>query len=100
MDNSLHNGKNFGKKCMHFFRQYLANRNTWKLETKWTRPEIRDLTANLLTEVCTDVCIELDLQPLTGEALSGVSSNEQDGARLDIAVNGFWRGRYERTAPT
>ena len=26
------------------------------------RNEIRDLTANLLTEVCSDVCIELDLQ--------------------------------------
>ena len=32
--------------------------------------EIRDLTAdltdNLLTEVCSDVCIELDLQPIDG----------------------------------
>ena len=28
--------------------------------------EIRDLTANLLTEVCNDVCIEPDLQPITG----------------------------------
>ena len=59
--------------------------------------EIRDLTANLLTEVCNDVCIEPDLQPLSGEVLSGSSSNTQDGARLDIAVNGFWGGRFERT---
>lgn len=59
--------------------------------------EIRDLTANLLTEVCSDVCIEPELQPITGEALTGASSNTQDGARLDIAANGFWGGRFERT---
>jgi len=34
---------------------------------------------------------------LTGEALTGSSSNTQDGARLDIATNGFWGGRFERT---
>ena len=33
--------------------------------------EIRDLTANLLTEVCHKVSIEPDLQPLTGESLRG-----------------------------
>ena len=59
--------------------------------------EVRDLTANLLTEVCSDVCLEPDLQPIEGEVLSGSSSNTQDGARLDIAANGFWGGRYERT---
>ena len=59
--------------------------------------EIRDLTANLLTEVCNDVCIEPDLQPIDGVVLTGSSSNTQDGARLDIAANGFWGGRYERT---
>ena len=59
--------------------------------------EIRDLTANLLTEVCSDVCIEPDLQPITGEVLTGATSNIQDGARLDIAANGFWGGRFERT---
>ena len=59
--------------------------------------EIRDLTANLLSEVCNDVCIEPDLQPITGETLAGATSNAQDGARLDIAANGFWGGRFERT---
>ena len=59
--------------------------------------EIRDLTANLLTEVCNDVRIEPELQPITGESLTGASSNVQDGARLDIAANGFWGGRFERT---
>ena len=32
---------------------------------------------------------------MTGEVLTGSSSNTQDGARLDIA--GFWGGRFERT---
>ena len=40
--------------------------------------EIRDLTANLLTEVCSDDCIEPELQPITGEVLTGATSNAQD----------------------
>ena len=59
--------------------------------------DIRDLTANLLTKVCSDVCIEPDLQPITGEVLTGATSNAQDGARLNIAANGFRGGRFERT---
>ena len=59
--------------------------------------EIRDLTANLLIEVCSDVCIEPNLQSITGEALTGATSNAQDGARLNIAANGFWGGQFERT---
>ncbi len=46
------------------------------------------------TEICSDVCVEPELQPVSGEELS---SNVQDGARLDIACNGFWGGRFERT---
>jgi len=59
--------------------------------------QICDVTANLLTEVCHDVIIEPDLQPLIGETLTGASSNTMDGARRDIAVNGFWGGRFEKT---
>ena len=58
--------------------------------------EVRDLTANLMAEVCHDVCTEPHLQPLTGEHLTGASSITDDGARLDIAASGFWGGRYER----
>ncbi len=58
--------------------------------------EIRDLTAKLLTEVCSDVRVEPDLQPVQAECLPS-STNNNDGARLDIAANGFWGGRYERT---
>ena len=59
--------------------------------------EIRDLTANQLTEVCNDVCIEPELLPINSELFNGASSYTQDGARLDIAANGFWGGRFERT---
>lgn len=54
--------------------------------------EIRDLTANLLTEVCNDVCIEPELLPIDGEVFTGASSYSQDGARLDITANGIWGG--------
>ena len=37
------------------------------------------------------------LQPLTGEQLSLTTSNRAEGVRLDVAANGFWGGRYERT---
>ena len=59
--------------------------------------EIRDLTANLLTEVCNDVRIEPDLQPVLSDQLSGATANSQDGARLDLSANGVWGGRYEKT---
>ena len=59
--------------------------------------EIRDLTATLLTEVCKDVSIEPELQPLTDEELTGATANSQAGAQLDIAANGVWGGTFERT---
>ena len=59
--------------------------------------EIRDLTANLLTEVCNDVRIEPDLHPVLSDQLSGATANSQDGARLDLSANGVWGGRYEKT---
>ena len=58
--------------------------------------EIRDLTANLLSEVCHSVSTEPHLQPLQGEALRGASASTEECARLDIAANGFWGGRFER----
>ena len=59
--------------------------------------EIRDITASLLTEVCSDVRVEPDLQPVTPDQLDGASANSQDGARLDLSANGVWGGRYEKT---
>ena len=43
------------------------------------------------------MCIEPTLQPIDREHFSAASCNTQDGARLDIAANGFWGGRFERT---
>ncbi len=59
--------------------------------------EIRDLTATLLTEVCSDVKIEPTLQEVTTETMDRRTANISDGARLDIAANGLWGGRHERT---
>ena len=59
--------------------------------------EIRDLTATLLTEVCSQVCVEPELQPVQhSDEFPLATSNTQDSARLDVAVNGFWGGRSER----
>ena len=54
--------------------------------------EIRDLTATLLTEVCSQVCVEPELQPVQhSDEFPLATSNTQDSARLDVAVNGFWQ---------
>ena len=57
--------------------------------------EIHDLTAHLLTEVCHDVRVEPNLQPITG-VFSSATSNTQEGACLDVVASGFWGGRFER----
>ena len=58
--------------------------------------DIRNLTARLLTEVCPNVAVEPELQPLTGEILSHRTSNYEDGARLDVSAQGFWGDRHDR----
>ena len=57
--------------------------------------EVRDLTADLLTEVCHDVEIEPQLQELTGEHFSLRTANMEDGARLDVKARGFWENRLQ-----
>ena len=49
------------------------------------------MTANLLTEVCHDVCTELGLQFVPGETLATAIANHQ------VDGSGFWGGTYERT---
>ena len=56
--------------------------------------EICNLTTTLLTEVCNDVCLEPELQPVTSESLAGATVNCQDGARLDISAKGVWSGTF------
>ena len=59
--------------------------------------DIRDLTASLLTEVCSQVIVEHELQPVSNPVEYSLStSNTQDGAHLDVAMNGFWSGPSEK----
>ena len=45
--------------------------------------------AELMKEVCYDVCIELPLQPLTGELFDLKSVCTGAEARLDVAASGI-----------
>ena len=58
--------------------------------------EIRDYTAYLLSEICHYASTEPHLQPITGEVPTSATANFQDGARLDVAADGFWGSRFER----
>ena len=59
--------------------------------------EVRDITASLLSEVCSNVTVEPLLQPLTGEQLQMTSASADPNARLDLSANGVWGGRFEKT---
>ena len=52
--------------------------------------ELRDLTAQFLTETCHNVGIEPPLQPLGDEVFRYRTANREDGARLDIVAENFW----------
>ena len=52
--------------------------------------EIRDITAQLMSEVCPNVAIEPTLQPVTNERFFHRSANTESGARLDVRAQGFW----------
>ena len=58
--------------------------------------ELRDFTAKAMSEVCHNVQVEPPLQPVTGETLTYATANTEDGACLDISVEGFWGNRYQR----
>ena len=51
---------------------------------------IRDITAQLLTEVCPNVGVEPQLQPLSGEKFPLRNTNIEDNARLNIRAQNFW----------
>ena len=51
--------------------------------------EIRDLEAEMLRMVCTDVETEPVLQEITGEELNR-GTNKAPDARLDVHAHGFW----------
>ena len=48
--------------------------------------EVRDILADLLTEVCVDVAVEPPLMPLSGEVFVAASAKAADDARADIRV--------------
>ena len=52
--------------------------------------DVRDFTAELLSEVCNDVAVEPMLTPLTGENLKYRTANREDNARLDVSARGVW----------
>ena len=52
--------------------------------------QIHDLIAQLLTEVCPSVEVELPLQPLSGESFHHRSANVEDNTRLDVKALGLW----------
>ena len=55
--------------------------------------EIRDFTADCLREVCPDVEVEPQLQPLTTESLALRSARVADGYRPDIRAKGLFSTR-------
>ena len=51
--------------------------------------EVRDITAEMLNEVCRNVAKEPTLQPLTGENLNRTAITT-DESRVDISARDFW----------
>ena len=52
--------------------------------------DVRNLTAELLSEVCHDVAIEPGLTPLSGEQFESETTSKEDDSRCDVAARGFW----------
>ena len=67
-----------------------------RLSSSIRHNEIRDITASLLSEVCHGVSTEPQLQSLADETLSHRSAISDNEARLDVAMYGFWGGRFEK----
>ena len=57
--------------------------------------ELRDIAADLLAEVCTDVATEPMLETLSGETFDYRGANSSNEARLDVSARGFWL-RHQR----
>ena len=53
--------------------------------------EVRDITADLLKEVCHNVDIELALQPLSGETFRYATAKVESESRVDISARKVWR---------
>ena len=51
--------------------------------------DLRDLTSNMMSEVCKDTEIEPKLKSLSGEELQGRTSNNSNEARVDIRTRDY-----------
>ena len=52
--------------------------------------DLRDLTANMMSEVCKVTKIEVESTSLSGEELQGRKSNNSNEGREDIRTRDFW----------
>ena len=52
--------------------------------------DVRDFTADLLSDVCKDVAVEPLLTPLSGEKFKYKTANTEEHARLDVAARDVW----------
>ena len=52
--------------------------------------EVRDLTAQMLREVCQDVRVEPPLIQTNGRTFEHRSANTAEDARVDVSARGFW----------
>ena len=58
--------------------------------------EVRDITAQLMSEVCPNIATEPTLQPVSSERFFHRSANTECGARLDVRAQGFWGVRHQQ----
>ena len=63
--------------------------------------ELRDFTADALSEVCSGVCVCVcvcvEPSSLSVETLTYSTAIVEDGTRLDVSADGFWGGQHQRT---
>ena len=59
--------------------------------------EIRDVTADLLNEICHNVSMEPELQSLSSKVFTYRTGNTKDGARLEVKAPGFWGNQHQCT---
>ena len=55
--------------------------------------EIRDVLANILTEVCSDVAVEPEIPSNGGNVIR--TDGADSSKRLEIRARGFWGGRLD-----
>ena len=58
--------------------------------------EVRDITADLMSEVCHGVGKEPELQPVTEETFAHRTGNREDGARADVVAESFSEQNWQR----